>query len=50
MHGSNLNPYVYFSDPSTRVDLISKLRTSTPILNRIPKGARIAVADEFSIF
>jgi hypothetical protein len=35
-------------DPSTIVGLISKLRTSTPILNRIPKGARIAVADELS--
>jgi hypothetical protein len=48
MDGSNLNPSVDFSDPSTIVGLISKLRTSTPILNRIPKGARIAVADELS--
>jgi hypothetical protein len=48
LNGSNLNPSVDFSDPSTIVGLISKLRTSTPILNRIPKGARIAVADELS--
>jgi hypothetical protein len=48
MHGSNLNPSVYFSGPSTIVGLISKLDTSTSILNGIPKGARIAVADELS--